>query len=39
LVCGRQLRPVRLRRGGRVLIKNDAPARFRALARGTRFLV
>ena len=30
--CGRQLRPVRLRRGGRVMIKNEAPARFRALS-------
>jgi hypothetical protein len=31
LVCGRQLRPVRLRSGSRVMIKNEAPARFRAM--------
>jgi hypothetical protein len=31
LVCGRQLMPVRLRRGARVMIKNEAPARFRAM--------
>jgi DNA-binding MarR family transcriptional regulator len=31
LVCGRRLRPVRLRRSGRVMIKNEAPARFRAM--------
>lgn len=30
LVCGPQLRPVRLRSGGRV-IKNEAPTRFRAV--------
>ena len=33
LACGRQVRPVRLRRGGRVMIKNEAPARSACGAR------
>jgi hypothetical protein len=33
LVYGRQLRPARLRSGGRVMIKNEAAARFRDAQR------